>query len=137
MHRSMRLFSSFAACLFLLSAITLSIALAETGSPLTGGPTGDESRREGSIRITGESGIGLALSGCYRLRKDGGADVFLPACSARSRSSFLLCGRMRILVELPGGPKGEIPVRAIYAQFVPMIDLGRADVPTQVVWEAS
>ena len=137
MHRSMRLLSGFAAYLFLLGVITLSITSAGTGTPLTGGQKGDESRREGSIRITGESGIGLALSGCYRLRKDGEADVFLPACYARSRSCFLLCGRMRILVELPGGSKGEIPVRAIYTQLAPMFDLGRSDIPTQVVWEAS
>ena len=137
MHRSTRLLSGFAACLFLLGAITLSITLMEAGSPLTGGLTGDESRREGSIRITGESGIGLALSGCYRLREDGKADVFLPACYARSRSCLFLCKRMRILVELPGGPKGEIPVRTIYTQYAPMFDLGRMDIPTQVVWEAS
>ena len=137
MHRSTRLLSGFAACLFLLGMITLSITPTETGSPLTGRPTGDESRREGSIRITGESGIGLALSGCYLLRDDGAADVFLPAWYSRLRFCSLLCGRIRILLELPGGAKGVIPVRAIYAQYAPMFDLGRKDVPTKVIWEAS
>ena len=137
MHRSMRLLSGFAACLFLLGMITLSITPTETGSPLTGGPTGDESRREGSIRITGESGIGLALSGCYLLREDGAADVFLPAWYSRLRLCSLLNGRIRIQLNLPGGARGVIPVRAIYAQYAPMLDLGRKDVPTEVIWKAS
>ena len=137
MHRPTSLFISFAACLLLLAVITLSITSAEASLPLTGGLSGDESRREGSIRITGESGIGLALSGCYLLRDDGKADVFLPAWYSRLRLCSLLNGRIRIQLNLPGGARGVIPVRAIYAQYAPMLDLGRKDVPTEVIWEAS
>ncbi|MEA4869118.1 MAG: hypothetical protein VB062_00615 [Christensenella sp.] len=136
MHRPMNLFLSFAACLLLLAVITLSITPLEARLPLTGGLSGDESRREGSIRIRGESGIGLALSGCYLLREDGKADLFLPGWYARLQFRSFLCGRICILLELPGGPKGRIPVRAIYAQHVPMLDLGRKDVPTEVIWKA-
>ncbi len=137
MHRPMNLLISFAACLLLLAVITLSITSGEASLPLTGGLSGDESRREGSIRITGESGIGLALSGCYLLRDDGKADVFLPAWYSRLRLCSLLNGRIRIQLNLPGGARGVIPVRAIYAQYAPMLDLGRKDVPTEVIWKAS
>ena len=137
MHRPTSLFISFAACLLLLAVITLSITPGEASLPHTGGLSGDESRREGSIRITGESGIGLALSGCYLLREDGAADVFLPASYARLRVRTLLCGRLHILLNLPGGAKSAIPVRAIYAQHGPMFDLGRKDIPTEIVWKAS
>ena len=137
MHRPMNLLISFAACLLLLAVITLSITSKEASLPLTGGLSGDESRREGSIRITGESGIGIALSGCYLLRDDGAADVFLPAWYSRPRLCSLLNGRIRIQLNLPGGARGVIPVRAIYAQYAPMLDLGRKDVPTEVIWKAS
>ena len=133
----MNLLISFAACLLLLAVITLSITSKEASLPLTGGLSGDESRREGSIRITGESGIGIALSGCYLLRDDGAADVFLPAWYSRPRLCSLLNGRIRIQLNLPGGARSVIPVRAIYAQYAPMLDLGRKDVPTEVIWKAS
>jgi hypothetical protein len=137
MDRTFRVLMSFAACLFFLALMTLSIRLGITEAPLTGGTAGDESRREGSIRMLGESGIGLALSGCYCLRDDGGADIFLSGCCGSVRSLFTLDRRIRLMVELPGGSNREIPVRAIYAQHAPLFDLGRDDIPATMVWQES
>lgn len=137
MERAFKVIISFAACLFLLMLMTLSVMSEEASVPHTGGTSGDESRREGSIRIMGDCGIGVALSGCYLLREDGGADVFLSKCCTPLRSFFSVCGRMRLCVNVPGGINSKIPVRAIYAQHAPMFDLGRKDIPAMVVWEES
>ena len=70
-------------------------------------------------------------------RDDGGADIFLSGCCGSVRSLFTLDRKIRLMVELPGGPNREIPVRAIYAQHAPLFDLGRDDIPATMVWQES